>query len=156
MYSATVATRTDILWVTAQFALFALIGVVAVVSAGDLPLALRVAGMAVATGGGALGIAAISRIGPAMSPFPTPSQGAVLVTSGVYRLVRHPIYGGVVLVAVGVSVTLGSVLATALSLGLVPFFLAKSSHEERLLAKRFEGYRDYMGRTPRRLIPWVV
>ncbi len=91
-----------------------------------------------------------------MSPYPTPSQGAILVMGGPYRLVRHPIYGGVALTAVGLSLLAWSAPAAVLSLGLVPFFLAKSRHEETLLAARFEGYSTYAAATRRRLIPWVV
>lgn len=149
-------SRSDVAWVSAQFALFALIAVFVFATSGSGPAGAPWVGAA-ATGAG-LGLAgwALARLGPSVSPFPTPTQGAILVMSGPYRLVRHPIYGGVILTALGLSVISWSLPAIVLSLGLVPFFFAKSSHEEELLVARFAGYADYVAATSKRLIPWVI
>lgn len=144
------------LWVTAQFVLFAIIAVLVVATPGTPPALALLGGALCVVAGLALGIGAIRHIGPAVSPFPTPPSHAALVTSGSYRLVRHPIYGGVVLAALGVGVLSWSPGAVAVSLALVPFFLAKASHEERLLSARFDDYEAYVEVTPKRLVPWIV
>lgn len=150
------AGRTDVLWVTAQFALFAAIVAAALTSAGSAPAAWLVVGIASVVAGLVLSLAAMTRLGPRVSPFPTPQEGSRLVTTGVYRLVRHPIYGGVILVAVGAALASWSLPAVVLAVALVPFFVAKSTHEERLLTARFPDYAAYREVTTKRLLPWVI
>ena len=155
-YCAAVASRTDIAWVGTQFVLFAAIAVLVVVTSGDGPgFSTWLGGVLVLAGLAPAG-AALGRLGPSLSPYPTPSQGAILVMNGPFRLVRHPIYGGVILTALGLSFLSWSVPALVVSLALVPFFLAKASFEESMLVERFEGYADYMETTRHRLIPWLV
>lgn len=139
-----------------QFALFALIAVLIVIASGGGPTIAPWLGAVSTAAGLSLAGSALAQLGPSVSPYPTPSQGAILVRHGPYRLVRHPIYGGVILTALGLSLLSWSPGAVVVSLGLVPFFLAKASHEETMLRARFEGYGEYMATTRRRLIPWVV
>jgi protein-S-isoprenylcysteine O-methyltransferase Ste14 len=87
---------------------------------------------------------------------PTPVEGGTLVEHGVYRVVRHPMYSGLLAGMFGYSLLLGSWLALASTLFLVPFFFAKSSHEERLLRTYYPGYSGYTSRTRRRFIPWIL
>ena len=56
---------------------------------------------------------------------------------------------------IGISIRSGDWISLALSLGLVPFFLAKSSFEERHLLEEYPGYSAYQQRVSRRLIPGV-
>lgn len=89
-----------------------------------------------------------------MTVFPRPREAATVADGGVYRRVRHPIYGAVLLVAVGSS------LAES-PLGLIPtgllavVFDLKVRVEERWLQERLPGYARYRERTPRRFIPGV-
>ena len=118
-------------------------GVVSVVIA----VALIVAGIAVA------GLAGI-RLGPALTPTPIPKEGAALVTTGVYRRVRHPIYTGVLLVALGL-VVLGA--SAGHLLGIIALFVVlsvKADGEEAMLSEIHDGYDDYR-RTSGRLIPKI-
>lgn len=48
------------------------------------------------------------KLGDSISPFPKPTDDNVLTTSGVYGLARHPMYGGLILTCVGLSVLSGS------------------------------------------------
>jgi protein-S-isoprenylcysteine O-methyltransferase Ste14 len=90
----------------------------------------------------------------AMTVFPRPREHAALAERGVYRLVRHPIYGGLILMALGLS------LAES-PLGLIPAALLavvvdlKSRLEEEWLVERQPGYAAYRARTPRRFVPGV-
>ncbi|MGO4571533.1 protein-S-isoprenylcysteine O-methyltransferase [Microvirga sp. 2TAF3] len=80
-----------------------------------------------------------------------------LVTEGVYRYVRHPMYSAFWLWAIAQALLLPN-LAAGLS-GLVGFgtlYLFRIAEEERLMIEAFgESYRGYMARTAR-LIPWVL
>lgn len=84
------------------------------------------------------------------------TEGQQVVTRGPYRLVRHPIYSGMLLAAGGVGLVLGDAAGL---LGFALIFAAlwrKALVEERLLASEFgEEYAAYVRRT-KRLIPFVL
>jgi protein-S-isoprenylcysteine O-methyltransferase Ste14 len=89
-----------------------------------------------------------------LTPLPRPRDGATLVTSGAYRFVRHPIYGGVLLAAIGWSLAWASIPSLVLSGGLLLFFDLKARREEVWLRAELSGYDGYARRT-RRLLPWI-
>jgi protein-S-isoprenylcysteine O-methyltransferase Ste14 len=114
-----------------------------------------VAGLALMAGGGFLAFRGLADLRENLTPFPKPLEGAQLVDRGAYGLVRHPIYGGLILGAIGWGLTAASLLALAAAAALAGFFYLKSRREERWLADRFEGYAAYRART-RRFVPWLV
>jgi protein-S-isoprenylcysteine O-methyltransferase Ste14 len=71
-----------------------------------LPLAL--AGCLLALAGAALVLRSRAELGPAWSFVPKADQGTGLITTGPYRLVRHPIYLGLALLAMGEALAFGS------------------------------------------------
>jgi len=89
-----------------------------------------------------------------MTPLPRPRQDGALVETGVYALVRHPIYGGLILAALGWAMVRASIVAVILAAALAAFFRLKSSREERWLEMRYPDYAAYRART-RRFIPWI-
>jgi len=93
-------------------------------------------------------------LGPNLSPLPRPRRDAVLVTTGAFAHTRHPIYGGMIIAAVGWALWRGSGLHLLLAAVLAVYMSAKASHEEELLRARFDAYAAYRERT-RRLIPWI-
>ena len=70
-----------------------------------------------------------------LTPFPRPVAGAPLVETGAYRLIRHPIYSGLVLAAVGWGLVTASPVAIA-SAGLLFLLFAAKSPTRRGLAVR--------------------
>lgn len=79
-----------------------------------------------------------------------------LVTSGVYRYVRHPMYASIVLGAAGALLKRPSFLALALALVVVAFSFATARVEEHANVEKFgEAYRDYQERT-KLFIPFLV
>jgi protein-S-isoprenylcysteine O-methyltransferase Ste14 len=86
--------------------------------------------------------------------FPRPRPGASVAQGGVYGRVRHPVYGAVLLLALGWS------LAES-PLGLIPtallavIFDLKARVEEAWLEERLPDYASYRARTPRRFVPGV-
>ena len=94
-------------------------------------------------------------LGSALTPFPAPRLGSDLRTRGVYRLVRHPMYGGGILVALGWSTIFATPAGLALTVALAFFVHLKSRHEELWLEERHAAYGDYRRSTRRRFIPFV-
>jgi protein-S-isoprenylcysteine O-methyltransferase Ste14 len=93
-------------------------------------------------------------LGAALTPLPRPRPGIVLRTTGVYALVRHPIYSGILLVAIGWSLYQHSIAGLVFDAGLLFFFDRKAAREERWLMERFPDYAAYRQRV-RKLIPWI-
>ncbi len=78
-----------------------------------------------------------------------PSVRDTLVRHGLYAYVRHPIYGGGLLIMVGLALLRPtSAFALACALWLV-FFIVQARLEEIDLLQRLPAYRDYMERVPR-------
>ncbi|MGH3649174.1 MAG: 2-amino-4-hydroxy-6-hydroxymethyldihydropteridine diphosphokinase [Acidimicrobiia bacterium] len=115
-----------------------------------------VAGAASALLGLGLALAAVLRLGDSLTASPIPLPNSSMVDSGPYRHVRHPIYGGISLMAIGASLMLDSLWGMAVSLVLLAYLWVKSSYEERQLRMRYAGYRGYRERVTKRLIPMLL
>ncbi len=115
---------------------------------------VRDGGLVIALAGVLLFAWAYRTMGRSFTPFPRPLTGGELVVSGPFRLVRHPVYGGVLLLSAGASLAFGlaGLVGTAL---LAALWWRKSLYEERLLAERYPGYASYRARVRRRFLPFV-
>mgnify|MGYP000079258811 CR=1 FL=1 len=136
---------------------FALIVALAVAPRGELwPRSALVVGIALAfvAAGVAVGVAAGIALGRALTPSPIPREGSSLVTSGIYRLVRHPIYSGLLLLGVGLALIGASLWHGALLVALIVLLSVKARLEERMLAARFPEYGAYAARVGR-IVPGV-
>lgn len=111
-------------------------------------------GSALGVLGTAFSLWALGVLGRNLTPFPHPKEGASLVTTGAYRLVRHPIYTGIALASLGWGLAWASPLTLVLAAALFVLFDAKSRREERALVVVFPEYRAYRERV-RRLVPFV-
>ncbi len=77
-----------------------------------------------------------------------------LVTSGPYRLVRHPIYSGILVAGIGTAVALSWMWLIAVALAAV-YFVYSATLEERFLTRRFpDSYPTYK-RSTKMLVPFV-
>lgn len=104
--------------------------------------------------GSSIAIIAALNLGQNFTPLPKPKDDAVLIQTGLYRFVRHPIYFGVILLALGWGLIQQSTLVWAYVLILTIFFDIKSRKEEQWLQVKFSAYADYQKRV-RKLIPWI-
>jgi protein-S-isoprenylcysteine O-methyltransferase Ste14 len=104
--------------------------------------------------GGVLAFRGVVDLRENLTPFPKPLENARLVETGAYRTVRHPIYGGLILGALGWGLLTASPLGLLGALVLAGFFDLKSRREEIWLSEKYEEYSAYRGRT-RRLLPWI-
>ena len=145
-------------WVAAQVVLIAAILLSALLGLGwpkaIAPLAYAV-GALLLTAGVALLAAGGVGLGSALTPYPAPREQGRLQTSGIYGRVRHPMYGGGILIALGWSTIFAAPVGVVLTVVLAVFADLKSRREELWLERRYPDYRDYRRRTPRRLLPFV-
>jgi protein-S-isoprenylcysteine O-methyltransferase Ste14 len=81
--------------------------------------------------------------------------GQKVVSTGLYGLVRHPMYTGNVLVLVGLPLALGSYWALIFVLPGVAVLAARIHDEEKLLGDELDGYHEYTKKVRSRLIPQV-
>lgn len=98
----------------------------------------------------------LTNLGVQTTPYPEPIAGGALVETGIYAYVRHPMYGAVIVMALGAVLVRGSGIGLALWAGLVAFFAVKARHEEGRLTMRYPGYEAYRRRVQRRFVPWVA
>ena len=86
---------------------------------------------------------AIKDLGRNLSPFPRPINNSHLVTTGIYRLTRHPMYYSLILISFGVFIIKLSIyyLFLSISLGLIIKF--KIDLEEQYLNNKFKSYLLY-------------
>jgi protein-S-isoprenylcysteine O-methyltransferase Ste14 len=104
--------------------------------------------------GGLLAVAGIFKLGPNLAAVPYPKDQATLVETGPYRLVRHPIYSGGILMAFGWAFWVHGWLTIGYAIILMVFFDVKSRREEQWLQEKFPGYNAYQKRV-RKLIPLI-
>jgi protein-S-isoprenylcysteine O-methyltransferase Ste14 len=144
-------------WVAIQIALFGAI-LAAGLAAARWPLQARIPRLMVAVLVGVAGAsllgAGIRALGESITPLPRPNARAVLRQHGVYGLVRHPIYGGVMLLALAWSL-LSSPWALVPTVALAGLLLMKSRIEEHWLGERFPDYPEYARRVRHRFLPFV-
>jgi protein-S-isoprenylcysteine O-methyltransferase Ste14 len=125
----------------------------------DSPTALVLAslGSLLAVAGALLVLRSRAELGPAWSFAPMAADSTGLVTTGPYRVVRHPIYLGLALLAMGQALAFGSWPAVLTVLGgIVPTFAWRARAEEAVLGRTFgESYSLYRKQT-RMIIPGLL
>lgn len=116
---------------------------------------------ALAGGAACLAGLVITQLAVAQNQFATPTihdqsaEGQRVIDTGLYGLVRHPLYAGNLLVYGGAALWLGSTAALVGVLGLLAFTLARIVIEERHLHASLPDYADYARRVRGRLVPYV-
>lgn len=143
-------------WVVAQFLLFVAIAMALVLWGDEWGVAAVTAGGVLLVAGLGLAASGMLTLGDNLSPFPAPRPDAVLVERGVYRVVRHPIYGGLVLGSGGLGLVDGNAVVLGLTAVLAAVLVGKSAGEERRLEAHLSEYASYRSRVRWRIIPWVV
>ena len=114
---------------------------------GDLRILTSTVGIILILAGAILAVRGIVDLREALTALPYPREGASLVDTGAYRLVRHPIYGGLIIGGFGWGLLTASPVSLLGALALFAFFDLKSRREEAWLSRTYEGYPDYRART---------
>jgi protein-S-isoprenylcysteine O-methyltransferase Ste14 len=121
-----------------------------------IALLLAATGAIIALGGGGVILWSRANLGEAWSFIPSAAEQSGLVITGPYRLVRHPIYLGLSMVAVGQAIAFSSGPAFVVVLvAVIPSLLWRARVEEDLLTTVFgDRYLRYKTRTSM-IIPYV-
>ena len=141
-----------------QFLLLGVIAVVGLLTRGGWSATVRpaatVLGALLLIAGVVVAMLALTGLGSALTAVPAPLAGERLRTRGIYAVVRHPIYGSLILMAVGFSLLtspwtllVSAVLAVVLDL--------KRRVEEEFLATTYPDYAEYRRAVPHALVPGV-
>jgi protein-S-isoprenylcysteine O-methyltransferase Ste14 len=143
--------------VVANFAAFAMFFPALLMSSGSsegsTALWLAASGSLLSVAGAAIVLRSRAELGPAWSFVPMADPDTGLVTTGPYRLVRHPIYVGLAVLAVGEALAFRNwpALLTVLC-GIVPTFVWRARAEEAVLRQAFgESHALYRKQTK---VPW--
>jgi protein-S-isoprenylcysteine O-methyltransferase Ste14 len=148
------------LFVVGQFALFSLIifgpRTISVLPAwsSKFHMVSSMTGVTLIFTGIMLATAGTFNLGRNLTPFICPKAGSVLLEQGAYRLVRHPIYSGILQMAFGWGLWVHGWLTIGYAVVLFIVLILKSRQEEKILLRIFPEYRDYCRRV-RGLIPFI-
>ncbi len=82
-------------------------------------------------------------------------EGQKVVDTGLYGLVRHPMYSATLILFLSMPLILGSIFAFLIMLCYVPIIVKRIRNEEKVLEKGLEGYRAYEKKVSWRLIPYI-
>mmetsp|Transcript_98070 Transcript_98070/g.143580 ORF Transcript_98070/g.143580 Transcript_98070/m.143580 type:complete len:189 (+) Transcript_98070:3-569(+) len=139
------------LFVGLQFGLVFLV-IIAPLFQESIESAGLVAGLALSAAGLLLGYAGVRQLGDSLSPWPKPINSNELQTNGPFALCRHPIYGGLLITCVGLTLITSSYPRLLFSVLLLLVLDRKAEIEEQFLVdKHGESYKEYCQNTPKLL-----
>ena len=82
-------------------------------------------------------------------------EGQKVVDSGLYGIVRHPMYSATILLFLSMPVVLGSLPSLAVMLIYIPLINARIMNEEKVLTEGLEGYVEYKKKVRWKVIPFI-
>ena len=88
-------------------------------------------------------LVAIKDLGRNLSPFPRPIKNSNLVTTGIYRFTRHPMYYSLIFISIGVFIIKLSIYYLCLTISLALIIKFKIALEEKYLMNKFKNYLLY-------------
>jgi protein-S-isoprenylcysteine O-methyltransferase Ste14 len=120
----------------------------------DVPPAIVAAACAVFTAGTAVVFVVFRENSYTSSIIEVDAQQTV-VTTGPYKVVRHPMYAGALLMGLATPLALGSYWTAIVLPASIALLVVRILAEERLLSEQLRGYKEYRRQTRSRLIPGV-
>ncbi len=144
-------------WVVLQGVFFACVGAAGLLGpAWSDPWRIvgLVAGVGLIVLGAAAAVLGVVGLRENLTAVPRPIEGGRLIDSGVYGLVRHPIYTGIVAAALGWGLATASPAALGAAVLLGCFFDLKARREEAWLLAAYPTYAAYRARV-RKLVPFI-
>lgn len=82
-------------------------------------------------------------------------EGQKVIDTGLYGIVRHPMYMSTLLLFLAMPLVLGSLISFLIMLVYIPLISRRMKNEEQVLRDGLEGYADYMQRVKYRVIPFI-
>jgi protein-S-isoprenylcysteine O-methyltransferase Ste14 len=104
---------------------------------------------------GYVGYAEVMRENAYLSRTVEVQEGQTVIDTGLYGIVRHPMYSATVVLFLSMPLVLGSTPAFAIMLVYLPIIAKRIKNEEQVLRAGLEGYEEYTHRVKWRLVPHV-
>ena len=82
-------------------------------------------------------------------------EGQKVIDTGLYGIVRHPMYMSTLLLFLSMPLVLGSLISFAVMLVYLPIIALRMRNEEQVLEQGLEGYRDYKKKVRYKVIPYI-
>ncbi len=82
-------------------------------------------------------------------------QGQKVIDTGLYGVVRHPMYMTTLLLFLSMPLVLGSVISFVIMLAYIPIIAMRIENEERVLEEGLAGYSEYKKKVRRKVIPFI-
>lgn len=82
-------------------------------------------------------------------------EGQKVIDTGLYGIVRHPMYMATVFLFLSMPLVLGSPVSFIIMLGYIPLINKRIRNEEQVLTDGLEGYADYKKRVRYKVIPFI-
>ena len=78
-----------------------------------------------------------------------------VIDTGLYGVVRHPMYSATLLMFLSIPLILGSIISFAIMLAYIPIIAVRMNNEEKVLEEGLKGYREYRQKVRYKVIPFV-
>ncbi len=78
-----------------------------------------------------------------------------VIDTGLYGIVRHPMYSATLIMFLSIPLILGSVISFAIMLAYIPIIAVRMNSEEQVLEEGLRGYKEYKQRVKYKVIPFV-
>ena len=82
-------------------------------------------------------------------------EGQRVVDTGLYGVVRHPMYSATLLLFLAMPLVLGSLISFVILLGYIPLIAKRIRNEEQVLERGLAGYREYKRRVKYKVLPYI-
>ena len=82
-------------------------------------------------------------------------QGQKVIDTGLYGIVRHPMYMATIIMFLSMPLVLGSPISFIIILGYIPVIAKRIRNEEMVLSEGLDGYKEYMKRVKYKVIPFI-
>lgn len=82
-------------------------------------------------------------------------EGQTVIETGLYGIVRHPMYSATILLFLSIPLVLGSLPSFVIMLVYIPLIVKRIKNEEKVLLAGLDGYEAYCGKVKYRLLPFV-
>lgn len=132
----------DYLFVSIQFLLFGLYAFDFLPKFEISPF-LKYVGLIFSILGFSIAVLSVLQLNKNLTVFPTPKTDSELITFGMYKFSRHPIYTGLILFTFGYAFFKASPFKILVALILLLLFYFKTNYEEQKLLQKFPNYKDY-------------
>jgi protein-S-isoprenylcysteine O-methyltransferase Ste14 len=83
-------------------------------------------------------------------------EGQSVVDTGLYGIVRHPMYSATLLLFLSMPLILGSIISFLVFLLYIPIILMRIKYEEKMLTEELKGYKEYKNKVKYKLIPFII